>query len=442
LLKKEDNYYNIFNVLRLQDKEVTLHSRIIADLLNPYGEHGNGDVYQKLFISLLNSITNKDLNLATQYQSIEVEKYLGKISEDYENGGFIDIILCNKSENKYLIIENKIFAEDQEKQLLRYFNYSKRRKFYTKIIYLCVENKGLSNKTLGSDELIRNEIKKITTVQTYSKLIKPFIEKCLVVDCNKDLHKVVLKQYLQVLDEKAEGQVDESKKRKFVSNLLNNQNHLASLKYLPNIGVDFQLLHDEFKNSTNNESELINSKAGTIFKKEYYLKSIMFLTAYKFNLATIFYHLRKLVIDQFKIKNNLTTNEPWVVGTISDKQVMFRILAEPFKYKTPFGYKEERFELVFCLAIWQNGGQLSEIDTHNYHTKIILKDLNLSTFDEISNKNYAILTPDRSFEKLSYLELGKIAKDGSDEQKEWVKEIVDFATNFYECSQKMLTNMY
>jgi hypothetical protein len=47
LLKTKD--YNIFSVLQIQSKEVLI-CRMIADLLNPRGQHGAGAEYLKIFL--------------------------------------------------------------------------------------------------------------------------------------------------------------------------------------------------------------------------------------------------------------------------------------------------------------------------------------------------------------------------------------------------------
>ena len=47
VLKTKD--YNIFSVLQIQSKEVLI-CRMIADLLNPRGQHGAGAEYLKIFL--------------------------------------------------------------------------------------------------------------------------------------------------------------------------------------------------------------------------------------------------------------------------------------------------------------------------------------------------------------------------------------------------------
>ena len=56
---------------------------------------------------------------------VEVEKNVGKINSDYTAGGRIDIVLSDK-EKQQVLIENKIYAKDQENQLVRYQNHNSR----------------------------------------------------------------------------------------------------------------------------------------------------------------------------------------------------------------------------------------------------------------------------------------------------------------------------
>jgi len=52
-------------------------------------------------------------------------------------GGRIDIYI--ESNNKYIFIENKIYAEDQENQLLRYRNYNLCSKFNVSIFDIRIQ---------------------------------------------------------------------------------------------------------------------------------------------------------------------------------------------------------------------------------------------------------------------------------------------------------------
>lgn len=47
--QKRGEYFNIFSVLRLETKEVRLHSAFLAELLNPEDSHGLGKQFLELF---------------------------------------------------------------------------------------------------------------------------------------------------------------------------------------------------------------------------------------------------------------------------------------------------------------------------------------------------------------------------------------------------------
>ena len=49
--KKRGEHFNIFEILGIKTSEVRLHSAIIAELLNPNGNHGLGDKFLKAFIA-------------------------------------------------------------------------------------------------------------------------------------------------------------------------------------------------------------------------------------------------------------------------------------------------------------------------------------------------------------------------------------------------------
>jgi hypothetical protein len=114
--------FNVFKVLNITSDEVRLHSSFLAELLNPKGSHGQGSIFLELFVK---EIGVKEFECTTAV--VEVEKYIGPKTET--TGGRIDIYIQNKDNNN-ITIENKIYAKDQDNQLLRYYNYSKKNLFY------------------------------------------------------------------------------------------------------------------------------------------------------------------------------------------------------------------------------------------------------------------------------------------------------------------------
>jgi hypothetical protein len=98
----------------MERNEVRTHSRFLAELLNPKGNHGQKDVFLKKFVELLNI---KDFETASAI--VKVEFYIGKKTED--SGGRIDIRIKD-NRNHVILVENKIDAIEQKNQLTRYNN--------------------------------------------------------------------------------------------------------------------------------------------------------------------------------------------------------------------------------------------------------------------------------------------------------------------------------
>lgn len=124
-------YFNMFEILGVSRNEVRLHSAFIADLLNPKSRHGLGDACLKCFLDE----NNIDIEIATETVNVSVEYYIGPVSKDGNRGGRIDILI-EDLHNHVIVIENKIDAEDQPSQLLRYHNFIQDNKKNGILIYL------------------------------------------------------------------------------------------------------------------------------------------------------------------------------------------------------------------------------------------------------------------------------------------------------------------
>lgn len=134
--------FNIFRILGLTTNEVRTHSAFLAELLNPDGNHGQKDIFLKLFLSQIG------INFDTNNVTVVVEKHTGIINKEYTEGGYIDILIANKTHA--IIIENKIYAGDQWKQLERYSNYASNRYLEAAIIYLTLDGKNASEESIGA----------------------------------------------------------------------------------------------------------------------------------------------------------------------------------------------------------------------------------------------------------------------------------------------------
>lgn len=109
----------------------TIHSKFLAELLNPHGSHGLGSAFLEAFYEQieLNELTPKNSSIKTEFTCPE---------------GKMDIVISN--ENDTVVIENKIYALDQSDQLKRYSEWlNKQEKANKKLIYLTLDGHEASN---------------------------------------------------------------------------------------------------------------------------------------------------------------------------------------------------------------------------------------------------------------------------------------------------------
>jgi len=176
--------FNIFRILGLESAEVRTHSALLAELLNVKGSHGQGDRYLRLFTDRF-SIRHFHTPSATT----EIEKYIGGISSDYENGGRIDIAITDK-DGRQILVENKIYATDQEKQLLRYHRFNP----HAHLLYLTLD--GLSPSELSTGKSLSPE--NVHSI-SYKNDIVDWLEVCHKESASKPLVRETLSQYIALI---------------------------------------------------------------------------------------------------------------------------------------------------------------------------------------------------------------------------------------------------
>lgn len=122
------------------------HSAFIAELLNPCGCHGEGSLFLDIFLEKLSKVRAVIFNSNTAKACIEKDCGPERENEDGHFGGRIDIYLRD-DKGSVIVIENKIYAGDQNFQLERYYNSTGKK---AHIIYLTLDGRKPSAKSLGS----------------------------------------------------------------------------------------------------------------------------------------------------------------------------------------------------------------------------------------------------------------------------------------------------
>ena len=209
----QEEQFNVFTTLRKESDEVYLHSRFISSILDPEGNHRLGDEPLKYFLEI---IGNKKFNLTKKTEVIPNSK-------DWTERKEIDIFIGNlklegENEKCAIIIENKIYATDGDRQLERYFDKVTKKFGYKssniEVYYLTLDGHKPSQGSIGNINVEDIHcIKYIAEIKTWllevyktsgaSNFLKSAIEQYLAlvtkltcdVDYNKELTDFVCKNW-------------------------------------------------------------------------------------------------------------------------------------------------------------------------------------------------------------------------------------------------------
>ena len=188
--RKGENY-NLFSILSIERYELK-HSALIANLLDPKGSHGCGDAFLRAFFEIALKGTAYPFESSTPPQSY-TEYYTGPIAGD--TGGRIDILV--KSSHYGLIIENKIYAGDQDKQLTRYDNYGKETfgaDGYL-LVYLTLYGYDASKESTATKSAEEVGYLRLS----YAEDILRWLEQCVRLAYDKPLVRESLNQYIRTI---------------------------------------------------------------------------------------------------------------------------------------------------------------------------------------------------------------------------------------------------
>ncbi len=229
IAKATGENFNVFSILGLSTSEVRTHSRMIAELLNPFGSHDMGDVFLKLFIENVlvdNEEKRRKYLDKTIHAKVLVEKFLGNINDENYTGGYIDILIEFPNSDA-LIIENKIYAGDQNAQLRRYYNYNKK----AELIYLTL------NGDSPSDASTLNSNKALPAIEplcpSYKENIINWLEACKKEAVNHPLFRETITQYIYLNKQLTQQAMNNEMEKEVLELIVNSKKYTKAVFNFP-----------------------------------------------------------------------------------------------------------------------------------------------------------------------------------------------------------------
>lgn len=203
--------FNIFKILGVQSRETRLHSALIAELLNPKGSHGLKNEPLKIFVKSF----GREIKDLFNYEKgdVKTEVFIGKIKDNI-TGGRIDILIRDNLNT--IIIENKIYAGDQENQLLRY-----KRAYQPKdtlILYLTLD--GHEASSISTNNEMQSGIDYFCL--SYKEDIVYWLEECKKIPQISPCVYETIQQYLNLIDDLTNTEMTAIRNNELLEILENN----------------------------------------------------------------------------------------------------------------------------------------------------------------------------------------------------------------------------
>lgn len=189
------DFYNIFQVLGVAEKE-TVMCRMLADLLDPKGDHGQGNAFLKGFLEqvLRLEYTDEQLQTATVHREYMIP------------GSDRRIDLVIETENRFIPIEVKIHARDQKSQCYDYWAFAVETMDDEEAVIYYLTKYG----TMPSAESVTSEKKVLPEdkikVISFEKDIRQWLKNCASI--GNDRVQLCVAQYLDAIEDFT-GAIDE-----------------------------------------------------------------------------------------------------------------------------------------------------------------------------------------------------------------------------------------
>lgn len=213
----EEESFNMFTALGIERKEV-YHSAFLKSLLNVGPQN-------KILMSFVKDVLHLDDK--TDYTEVQTEVNIGPKTET--EGGRIDLLIISRDHTKCIIIENKIYAGDQDNQLLRYKQYGENEyQGRYALIYLTLRGNPASQKSTGDNLIVGQDYITISYKQSILEWLMNIKDNETIVSENV---KSAIEQYIIILKQltRRNMELEEKIKQQFLSTCNTTLEYLQEL---------------------------------------------------------------------------------------------------------------------------------------------------------------------------------------------------------------------
>lgn len=196
--KTEAGHYNLFEIIKVNYREVELHTPMLSNLLNPKGSHAQGTFFLRRFIETVFDAEDK-----VRFATVGLDTVTVQDEMPIRNGQIDIFVQCRSANNRYLwIIENKIYAPDQNRQLTKYYEYALSLSGYDqgniRLLYLKPFKSNPSTASIDRDSLDTLYKSGVFKVISYDKHILTWLQDCLE-EIKAPVVKYTIMQYIHSL---------------------------------------------------------------------------------------------------------------------------------------------------------------------------------------------------------------------------------------------------
>ena len=205
-IKRQTDRYlaSDFNLVDIMNPDENKISDIIAELLNPNGKHGQGEIFLKKFLEVLREFVNPEW---LSPESLELSCVTVDREHTTTESRRIDIFL-RFSEGITVGIENKPWAGEQKNQLEDYVGYLREISEKGKFLLIYLDGWGREATSIKSE--LKEELKKEGKFVelSYRRFLIPWLKECFK-ECEAEKVRWFLRDFISWIENNLREEVSD-----------------------------------------------------------------------------------------------------------------------------------------------------------------------------------------------------------------------------------------